>query len=76
MKGFGLYSEGKKKLSKALKQENCMIRTEFSRDNSKISLGDGSNQEEIRIRAELKHFTNHSVYILQCDKKYAKLPNG
>lgn len=53
-----------------------MIRTEFSRDNSKISLGDGSNQEEIRIRAELKHFTNHSIYILQNDKKYAKLPNG
>ena len=43
MKVFGLYSEGLRKLSKAFKQENCMIRTKFSRDNSKISVGDGSN---------------------------------
>lgn len=63
MKGFGLYSEGKRKLSKAFKQENCMIRTEFSRDNSKISVGDESNREETRIGAELKQISQITVFI-------------
>lgn len=62
MKGFGLYSEGKRKLSKALKQETCMIRTKFSRENSKISVGDGSNREETRIRAELKQISQITVF--------------
>lgn len=43
MKGFGLNPGGNRKLPKAFKQENHMIRTKFQKDNSKSSIGDGLN---------------------------------
>lgn len=54
MKGFGLYPKGNRKLLKAFKQENYMIRTKVQKDNPESSVGDGLDKEETRIGAELK----------------------